>query len=133
MRYLRISASSFFQLRLQAPDGTRIQWPWGYRFRPQTRPLREIRRYQRSTELLIRKLSFQRLVREIAQDVRKDLRFQSSAVMALQEAAEAHIVSLFEDTNRATFHARRVTIQPKDMAFARRLRGERSSATCHNT
>ena len=95
MRYLRISASSFFQLRLQAPDGTRIQWPWGYRFRPQTRPLREIRRYQRSTELLIKKLSFQRLVREIAQDVRKDLRFQSSAVMALQEAAEAHIVSLF--------------------------------------
>src|SRR5271169_3292219 len=58
--------------------------------------LREIRRYQKSTELLIRKLPFQRLVREIAQDFKTDLRFQSSAVMALQEAVEAYLVSLFE-------------------------------------
>lgn len=55
-----------------------------------------------------------------------DLRFQSSAVMALQEAAEAYLVSLFEDTNLAAIHAKRVTIQPKDLALARRLRGERS-------
>ncbi|GBP07975.1 Histone H3 [Eumeta japonica] len=61
--------------------------------------LREIRRYQKSTELLIRKLPFQRLVREIAQDFKTDLRFQSSAVMALQEASEAYLVGLFEDTN----------------------------------
>ncbi|KAF7341134.1 histone H3 [Mycena venus] len=116
-----------------------------HRFRPGTVALREIRRYQKSTELLIRKLPFQRLVREIAQDfkVRRfilpnppllliiviaqtDLRFQSSAVMALQEAAEAYLVSLFEDTNLAAIHAKRVTIQPKDLALARRLRGERS-------
>uniref|UniRef100_A0A6N2KAY2 Core Histone H2A/H2B/H3 domain-containing protein n=1 Tax=Salix viminalis TaxID=40686 RepID=A0A6N2KAY2_SALVM len=61
--------------------------------------LREIRKYQKSTELLIRRLPFQRLVREIAQDFKTDLRFQSSAVAALQEAAEAYLVGLFEDTN----------------------------------
>ncbi|KAB7496038.1 histone H3 [Armadillidium nasatum] len=70
-----------------------------HRCRPGTVALREIRRYQKSTELLIRKLPFQRLVREIAQDFKTDLRFQSSAVMALQEASEAHLVGLFEDTN----------------------------------
>ena len=86
-----------------------------HRFRPGTVALREIRRYQKSTELLIRKLPFQRLVREIAQDFKTDLRFQSSAVMALQEAAEAYLVSLFEDTNLAAIHAKRVTIQPKDL------------------
>ncbi|KAJ7932012.1 histone H3 [Mycena leptocephala] len=89
-------------------------------------PICEIRRYQKSTELLIRKLPFQRLVREIAQDIRTDMRFQSSAVMALPEAAEAYLVSLFEDTNLAAIHAKRVTVQPKDLALARRLRGERS-------
>ncbi|KAG1879651.1 histone-fold-containing protein [Suillus tomentosus] len=77
-----------------------------HRFRPGTVALREIRRYQKSTELLIRKLPFQRLVREIAQDFKTDLRFQSSAVMALQEAAEAYLVSLFEDTNLAAIHAK---------------------------
>jgi len=98
-----------------------------HRFRPGTVALREIRKYQKSTELLIRKLPFQRLVREIAQDFKTDLRFQSSAVMALQEAAEAYLVSLFEDTNLAAIHAKRVTIQPKDLALARRLRGERTA------
>ncbi|KAJ1040938.1 hypothetical protein NDA10_001451 [Ustilago hordei] len=97
-----------------------------HRYRPGTVALREIRRYQKSTELLIRKLPFQRLVREIAQDFKTDLRFQSSAVMALQESAEAYLVSLFEDTNLAAIHAKRVTIQPKDIALARRLRGERT-------
>ena len=88
--------------------------------------LREIRRYQKSTELLIRKLPFQRLVREIAQDFKTDLRFQGSAVLALQEATEAYLVGLFEDTNLAAIHAKRVTIQPKDIQLARRIRGERS-------
>ncbi|EOR00154.1 Histone H3 [Wallemia ichthyophaga EXF-994] len=96
-----------------------------HRYRPGTVALREIRRYQKSTELLIRKLPFQRLVREIAQDFKTDLRFQSSAVMALQAASEAYLVSLFEDTNLAAIHAKRVTIQPKDIQLARRLRGER--------
>ena len=73
--------------------------------------LREIRRYQKSTELLIRKLPFQRLVREIAQDLKSDLRFQSTAIQALQESAESYLVSLFEDTNRCAIHAKRVTIR----------------------
>ena len=71
-------------------------------------------------------LPFQRLVREIAQDFKTDLRFQSSAVLALQEAAEAYLVGLFEDTNLAAIHAKRVTIMPKDIQLARRIRGERA-------
>jgi histone H3 len=97
-----------------------------HRYRPGTVALREIRRYQKSTELLIRKLPFQRLVREIAQEFKGDLRFQGSAVLALQEASEAYLVGLFEDTNLAAIHAKRVTIMPKDIQLARRIRGERS-------
>lgn len=96
------------------------------RFRPGTVALREIRRYQKSTELLIRELPFQRLVREIAQDFKTDLRFQSAAIGALQEAAEAYLVGLFEDTNLCAIHAKRVTIMPKDIQLARRIRGERA-------
>ena len=95
------------------------------RFRPGTVALREIRKYQKSTELLIRKLPFQRLVREIAQDIKTDLRFQSTAILALQEASEAYLTGLFEDTNLCTIHAKRVTIKCKDMQLARRIRGER--------
>jgi histone H3 len=62
----------------------------------------------------------------MAQDCKSDLRFQSTAVLALQEAAEAHLISTFEDTNLCAIHARRVTIMPKDMQLARRIRGERS-------
>ena len=96
------------------------------RYRPGTVALREIRRYQKSTDLLIKKAPFQRLVREVAQDFKADLRFQSSAVMAMQEASEAYLVGVFEDTNLCAIHARRVTIMPKDMQLARRIRGERS-------
>lgn len=96
-----------------------------HRYRPGTVALREIRKYQKSTELLIRKLPFQRLVREISRDLRSDLRFQTSALLALQEACEAYIVGLFEDTNLCCIHSKRVTIQPKDMQLARRIRGER--------
>ncbi|GKY96923.1 histone H3.2 [Mayamaea pseudoterrestris] len=85
------------------------------RFRPGTVALREIRKYQKSTELLIRKAPFQRLIREIAQEHAGDLRFQSTAVLALQEASEAYLVSLFEDTNLCAIHAKRVTIMPKDI------------------
>lgn len=84
----------------------------------------EIRKYQKSTELLIRKLPFQRLVREIAQEFKFDLRFQSHAILALQEASECYIVGLFEDTNLCAIHAKRVTIMPKDIQLARRIRGE---------
>jgi len=88
--------------------------------------LREIRQYQKSTELLIRKLPFQRFLREIAQSHKPDVRFQGSAVLALQEATEAYLVGLFEDTNSCAIHASRVTIMPKDIQLARRIRGERS-------
>jgi histone H3 len=122
-----------------------------HRYRPGTVALREIRKYQKNTDLLLRKLPFQRLVREIAQDFKNDLRFQSTAILALQEAAEAYLVGLFEDTNLCAIHAKRVrharmrmrsardsvrargvmniapqvTIMPRDMQLARRIRGER--------
>lgn len=92
--------------------------------RPGTAALREIRRYQRSTELLIRKRPFQRLVQEVAQRVNRDVRFQASTVLALQEASEAYLVGLFEEANLAAIHARRVTIRPQDIQLARRIRGE---------
>jgi histone H3 len=95
------------------------------RFRPGTVALREIRKYQKNTDLLIPKLPFQRLVREVALDFNTNLRFQSHAIMALQEAAEAYLVSLFGDTNLCAIHAKRVTIMPKDIQLARRIRGER--------
>ena len=110
--------------RKSAPARGGVKKP--HRFRPGTVALREIRRYQKSTELLIRKLPFQRLVREIAQEHKQDLRFQGSAILALQEACEAYMVSLFEDTNLAAIHAKRVTIMPRDMQLARRIRGESS-------
>ena len=96
-----------------------------HRYRPGTVALREIRKYQKTTDLLIRKLPFQRLVRDIASEVKADCRWQSQAVLALQEATEAYLVGLFEDTNLCAIHARRVTIMPKDMQLARRIRGER--------
>ena len=140
--------------RKSAPATGGVKKP--HRYRPGTVALREIRRYQKSTDLLIRKreylcsfalntaffnkiqlthcllsmvcdpVPFQRLVREIAQDFKGDLRFQGSAVLALQEASEAYLVGLFEDTNLCAIHAKRVTIMPKDIQLARRIRGERS-------
>lgn len=97
-----------------------------YRYRPGTKALRDIRKYQKSTDLLLRKIPFQRLVREIAQDFRSYLRFQSSAILAIQEASEAYLTGLFEDTNLVAIHTKRVTIFPKDIQLARRIRGERS-------
>ena len=116
--------------RKSAPAHGGVKKP--HRYRPGTVALREIRRYQKSTELLLRKSPFQRLVREVAQDlakthahVREDLRFQSTAVLATQEASEAYLVGILEDTNMCAIHAKRVTIMPKDMQLVRRLRGDR--------
>uniref|UniRef100_A0A8C8U5C5 Histone H3 n=1 Tax=Peromyscus maniculatus bairdii TaxID=230844 RepID=A0A8C8U5C5_PERMB len=106
--------------RKSAPSTAGVKKP--HRYRPGTVALREIRHYQKSTELLIRKLPFQRLVREIAQDFKTDLRFQSAAIGALQEASEAYLV----DTNLCAIHAKRVTIMPKDTQLAHRIRGERA-------
>lgn len=123
------------ELRNPIVTGMHLLFAKGYQYfgltlillrRPGTVALREIRRYQKSTELLIRKLPFQRLVREIAQDFKTDLRFQSAAIGALQEASEAYLVGLFEDTNLCAIHAKRVTIMPKDIQLARRIRGERA-------
>ena len=95
-----------------------------HRYRPGTVALREIRKFQKTTVLLIRKLPFQRVVREIAQDFKTDLRFQAMAVLALQEATEAFMVGLYEHTNLCAIHGKRVTIMPKDMVLARRIRKE---------
>lgn len=110
--------------RMSAPTTGGAKKP--RRYRPGTVALREIRKYQKSTNLLIRKLPFQRLVREISQDMQHDYRFQSTAILALQEAAESYLVGLFEDTNLCAIHAKRVTIMPKDIQLARRIRGERA-------
>ena len=109
--------------RKSAPIQGGVKKP--HRYRPGTVALREIRKFQKSTDLLIRKLPFQRVVREIAQQFKSDLRFQSQAILALQEASEAYLVGLFEDTNLCAIHAKRVTIMPKDMTLARRIRGEK--------
>ena len=95
-----------------------------HQYRAGTVALKDIRHYQGSTALLIRKLPFQRLVREITQDFKTDLRFRSAAILCLQEAAEAYLVKLFDDANLCAIHARRVTIMPKDILLARRIRGE---------
>ena len=97
-----------------------------HRYRAGTAALKDIRHFQASTALLIRKLPFQRVVREIAQDYKTDLRFQSAAVLCLQEATEAYLVRLFDDANLCAIHAGRVTIMPKDIQLARRIRGERA-------
>ena len=109
--------------RKQAPSAGGVKKP--HRYRPGTVALREIRRYQKGTELLIRKLPFQRLIREIVRSFNEELRCQSTAVLCLQEAAEAYLIGLFEDTNLCAIHARRVTIMPRDLHLARRIRGER--------
>lgn len=96
------------------------------KFRPGHLALNEIRKYQNSTSLLIPKLCFQRVIREITQQVFNknfDFRYQTGALFALQEAAEAYVCNLFEDTNLCAIHARRVTILPRDIALALRIRG----------
>ncbi|RMZ90042.1 hypothetical protein DV736_g2728, partial [Chaetothyriales sp. CBS 134916] len=114
--------------RRRAQPGDPIPHRRPHRYKPGTIALREIRRYQQSTDLLILKLPFARLVREVAQyvlpmGVGGELRWQSQAIQALQEASEAFLVHLFEDTNLCAIHAKRVTIMQKDIQLARRLRG----------
>ena len=115
---------------MKAPKGG-VKKP--HRYCPGTVALKEIRRYQKSTELLIQKLPFQQLVWEIASDndvicspLCGKVRFQSASIMVLQEASEVYLVGLFEDTNLCAIYAKRVTIMPKDIQLARRIRGERA-------
>ena len=105
-----------------------------HRYQPGMVALREIRHYQRSTENLIKKTPFQKLIREISQEYRigpdgpgtpsVQVHFQSSAIAALQEAAENFIVGLFEDVNLLAIHARCVTIMSRDIWLALRIRGD---------
>ena len=111
--------------RKSAPSTGGLKHP--HRYRAGTVALREIRRYQKSTELLIRKAAFQRIVRELALEFTVDgIRFQSHALLALQEASEAYLIALFEDCNLCAIHAKRVTIMARDSKLARRIRGGRA-------
>jgi histone H3 len=96
-----------------------------HRYRPGTIAIPEIHKYQKKTDLLIRKAPFQCLVKEIATNLKSDLRMQSTVVLALQEASEANLVCLFEDSNECAIHAKRVTIMPKDIQLAQCIRGEK--------
>ena len=95
------------------------------RARPGTVVLKEIRKYQNSTDLMLPKYPFQRIVREIARSASPEIRFQSQSLLAIQEAAEAFLTNLCEDANLCAIHANRVTLMPRDLALARRIRGER--------
>ena len=98
------------------------------RTRPGIQALREIRKYQKSTELLLRKAPFQRLIRAVCADIREKLggekqyRIQGLCVQALQEASEAYLVALLEESNMCTIHGKRITLMPKDTTFALRIR-----------
>jgi histone H3 len=93
-----------------------------HRYRPGTVALRQIRKFQKSTELLLRRRPFARLVREVAQDFKSDLRFNPDALLCLQEATESYMVGLFEDSNLCAIHGKRVTVMPKDMQLVARIR-----------
>ena len=109
----------FFAPRKNTPTTGGVKKP--HRFRPGTVALREIRKYQKSTEMLIRKLPFQRLVREVTQGYNTNLRFQAEAILAIQEATEAKIVNLLENSNLCAIHARRVTLMPKDLELVEKV------------
>ncbi len=97
------------------------------RYKPGTCALREIRQYQKGTDLLIRKLPFQRLVREVGEEFGGlDIRFQKQALLGLQEIAEMYLIKLFSDSNLCAIHGKRITIMARDMMLARRVRGERT-------
>ncbi|KAF2841474.1 histone-fold-containing protein [Patellaria atrata CBS 101060] len=122
----RPSAAVRAARRSNIQPGDPVQQRKKHRYKPGTLALKEIRKYQRSTDLLLLKLPFSRLVREIAMSMTLSgdmLRWQASAIQALQEAAEAFLVHLFEDTNLCAIHAKRVTIMQKDIQLARRIRG----------
>ena len=95
-------------------------------FRPGHLALNEIRHYQKRVNLLICKLPFQHLAREITQQFSMELRFRLATITILQEASEAYLIHLFEDTNLCTIHAKHVTIMPKDIQLARHIRGKRN-------
>ena len=117
--------SAFVKKQPRSQTGQAMAQQQPHRYQPGMVALREIRRYQKSTELLIRKLPFQRLVCEILQGYGVGYRVTPAMMMALQEAAEAYLVQLLEVSNLCAIHAKHITIQPKDMQLARQIQGER--------
>ena len=113
--------SGYYQRQKPAEgkDGKPKKW------RPGMRALQEIRFYQKSCNLLVRKLPFLRLVQELLHDEKAGMRIQTSAIYALQEVSKAYLVYLFEDANLCAIHTKRVTIMPKDIQLAHRIRGKR--------
>ena len=105
--------------RKSAPATGGVKKP--HRYRPGTVSLREIRRYQKSGELLVPKLPVARTFKEIAQDFMADVKVQSAAFLVVQEMAEAFLVNRFEDANCCAIHAKRVTVMKKDMQLAKRI------------
>ena len=120
------NSSSIKAQRAAKKGKTGYSEPKKQRFRPGTVALQEIKRFQKNTDLLIRKLPFQHLVHEIIFEYKQDYCLAAAAVAALQEATEAYLVGLFEDTNLCAIHAKRVMIMPKDIQLARRIHGERT-------
>jgi histone H3/H4 len=95
------------------------------RFRPGIKALKEIRKFQKSTDLLIHRLPFARLVKEITLNFRYSFQWQSMALEAIQYASEDYIIGLMEDANLSALHAKRVTVMPKDIKLAKRIRGDK--------
>ena len=114
------------QMKVKQPKKQMEEEKCKRRYQPRTLALREIRKYQRSTELLICKLPFMRLVQEIGQQFLTGIKFQGIAVMALQEASEAYLISLLKDSNLCAIHVKHCTIMPKDIQLTCRIWGERS-------
>ncbi|XP_042306815.1 histone H3-like centromeric protein A [Sceloporus undulatus] len=111
--------------RRQQPPGEGAAPRHRRRYRPGQLAMLDIRKYQKSTNLLIQKLPFARVVREICLDYTRgvDMHWQAMALLALQEASEAFLVHLMEDAYLCAIHAKRVTLYPKDIQLARRIRG----------
>lgn len=97
------------------------------RYRSGNKALSEIRKFQKSTDLLIHRLPFARLVKEITLTYHHSLQWQSIAIEAVQHACEDYIIGLMEDANLSAIHAKRITIMPKDLLLAQRIRGDKYS------
>jgi histone H3 len=119
------SRKTYTEGRISAKQAVAAAPKKAHRWRPGTVALREIRKYQATTTTLIPKAPFRRLVREMASSIKETIRMRSTALEAIQEAAEAYITSVIGDANLCAIHAKRVTLFPRDMHLALKLRGER--------
>lgn len=117
------ASSAGGKTQTKQPDAKKHQPPKKKRrYRPGTVALREIRKYQKTSDLLVAKAPFQRIVKEICTNIKSDIRYQSSAVLATHEAAESYLVGLNEDANFCAIHGKRVTVMPKDMQLVKTIK-----------